>query len=55
MATYRKDRYSIRSSKGYTKDNIQVISRLANQMKANADKEQMIKFAEWILKTFGTD
>lgn len=45
----------IDSSKGYTKDNIQVISRLANQMKANADKEQMIKFAEWILKTFGTD
>ena len=45
----------IDSKEGYTKNNIQVISRLANQMKANADKEQMIKFANWVLKTFGTD
>lgn len=45
----------IDSSKGYIKENIQVVSRLANQMKANANKDQMITFAHWILKTFGTD
>ena len=45
----------IDSSKGYTKDNIQVISALANRMKSNADKENLIKFSKWVLLTFSTE
>jgi hypothetical protein len=39
----------IDSSLGYTKDNVWVISHLANQMKSYATKNEMIEFAKWIL------
>lgn len=37
---------------GYTKENIQVISTLANAMKSSASPEELIKFAEWILEEY---
>lgn len=37
------------SSIGYTKDNIWVISCLANNMKSNATREQLVQFARSIL------
>lgn len=52
-----KDKYSasldrIDSSKGYTKDNVQIISYLANLMKNNSTIEEQIKFAKYILKKY---
>lgn len=43
------------SNKGYTKDNIQIISWLANRMKSNATEEQLLKFAKGILKWHSED
>ncbi len=40
------------SSKGYTKDNVWVISQLANQMKSNATPEQLVVFAKWVLSEY---
>ena len=38
-------------TKGYTPDNIQVISGLGNRMKSNATKAQLDIFAKWVLNS----
>lgn len=45
----------IDSTVGYTKNNIQVISRLANIMKSYATEEQLITFAKNVLKIHDKD
>lgn len=41
------------SSKGYTRDNVQIVSFLANLMKSDANDEEQIMFANWVLSTHG--
>lgn len=45
----------IDNSKGYVKDNIEVISRLANRMKTNATKEELREFAWTIIERIKND
>jgi len=42
---------AIDPNKGYTPDNIQVISMKANAMKNSATQEELVKFANWVLTT----
>lgn len=37
---------------GYTKNNVRVISHLANMMKSCATEQEMVTFAKWVLSEF---
>lgn len=41
----------IDNTKGYTPDNIQVISQLANAMKGAASNDELLAFAKWVIAT----
>jgi hypothetical protein len=41
------------SARGYTPDNIQVISQKANIMKSDATPTELLMFADWVYKTYG--
>ena len=42
----------IDNSRGYTKDNIQVLSQCANAMKGAASVEELVQFSLWVLRTY---
>lgn len=42
----------IDNNKGYIKGNVQVVSQLANAMKGAATPEQLLKFSDWIIRTY---
>ena len=41
----------IDSSRGYTMDNVHIVSLTANLMKSNATVEDMLAFADWVKET----
>lgn len=49
--TYSIDRLD--PTKGYTKDNIWIISHIANAMKWNSTHEERVLFAKWVLSLEG--
>lgn len=40
----------IDNTKGYVKGNVQILSNLANTMKSNASPEELMAFAQWVIK-----
>lgn len=42
----------IDNSEGYVPGNVQVICHLANMMKSSATPEELLKFADWAIKTY---
>lgn len=40
---------------GYTKGNVQVISNAANLLKGDSTAEEMLLFAQWVMKTYKED
>lgn len=45
----------IDSSKGYTKENTHTISWIANRLKGNFTKEELLRFARGILRMYGEE
>lgn len=43
----------IDNTKGYVPGNVQVVSHLANVMKSDANPEELLAFAEWVMDTYG--
>jgi len=38
---------------GYVRGNIQVVSGLANRLKSDATPKELLRFAKWVMKTYG--
>ena len=43
----------IDNDKGYTPDNIQILSKRANVMKSDASEEELLTFAKYVTNTYG--